>query len=101
MKLRPVVCAVPLALLGVISSLTAADIKDSPAKTAPLHKTFSLKTASFTLDFEVGDDGRLYQHPIGVVSRDRKPRRTDEAYPQAGDGYIWEPALQVVHADGN
>ncbi len=26
---------------------------------------------------------------------------TQEAYPQAGDGYIWEPALQVVHADGN
>ncbi len=31
----------------------------------------------------------------------RNLQRDDEFYPQAGDGYIWEPALQVVHADGN
>lgn len=101
MKLRLVVCVLSLALSGVVSSLAADVMKDGPAKAAPLHKTFSLKTASFTLDFEVGDDGRLYQTPIGVTSADRKPQRIDEAYPQAGDGYIYEPAIQVVHADGN
>ena len=101
MKLRLVVCVLSLALSGVVSSLAADVMKGGPAKAAPLHKTFSLKTASFTLDFEVGDDGRLYQTPIGVTSADRKPQRIDEAYPQAGDGYIYEPAIQVVHADGN
>ncbi len=64
-------------------------------------ETFSLGTKSFTLNFEVGDDGRLYQKPLGVNGDDQKSQRNDEAYPQAGDGYIHEPALQVVHADGN
>jgi len=56
-------------------------------------------TKSFALNFEVGDGGRLYQRAIGVEPG--KLTRTDEAYPQAGDGYIWEPALQIIHADGN
>ena len=30
-----------------------------------------------------------------------KLKRDDELYPQAGDGYVWEPALEIVHADGN
>ncbi len=67
----------------------------------PPHETFSLKTASFALDFQVGDDGRVYQRGIGVADPNERLQRTDEVYPQAGDGYVWEPALQVVHADGN
>ena len=67
----------------------------------PPYETFSLKTKSFALDFQVGDDGRLYQRPIGASNPDAKLKRDDECYPQAGDGYVWEPALQVVHADGN
>ena len=66
----------------------------------PSYETISLKTKSFAVNFQAGDDGRLYQFPIGADSMIKLPR-DDEFYPQAGDGYVWEPALQVVHADGN
>jgi alpha-galactosidase len=61
---------------------------------------FSLKTKSLTITFQVGDDGRLYQYPIGAAPG-AKLLRDQEFYPQAGDGYVWEPALEAVHADGN
>jgi alpha-galactosidase len=64
-------------------------------------QTFSLKTKCFAVNFQVGEDGRLYQLPIGAEDSSAKLPRDDESYPQAGDGYVWEPALQVVHADGN
>ena len=51
--------------------------------------------------FQVGGDGRLYQQPLGADNPVTKVRRDDEAYPQAGDGYVWEPALQAIHSDGN
>src|SRR5439155_19749793 len=73
----------------------------APRPTAlPPYETFGLKTKSFTLEFQVGDDGRLYQRTIGS-SAGEPPPRIDEAYPQWGDGYVCEPALQVSHADGN
>jgi alpha-galactosidase len=72
-----------------------------PPIALPPFETFSLKTKKFAVTFQVGDDGRLYQRPIGVADPNAKPQRDDEFYPQAGDGYVWEPALQVVHADGN
>lgn len=71
-----------------------------PRAVAPYEK-FSVRTKNFAVNFEVGDGGRLYQRAIGAVNEDKELQRNDEAYPQAGDGYIWEPALQVVHADGN
>lgn len=52
-----------------------------------------------SLDFQVAKDGRLYQRSL--KGADGKLDRDAEAFPQAGDGYLWEPALQVVHADGN
>jgi len=61
----------------------------------------SVGTKDFTLNFQVGDDRRLYQQPIGKDESHWKLKRDDEYYPQAGDGYVWEPALQIVHADGN
>ena len=67
----------------------------------PPHEKFSVQTKNFALNFEVGDDGRLYQRAIGAAEANEKLQRLDESYPQAGDGYIWESALQVVHADGN
>jgi len=74
----------------------------APAPVAlPPYETFGLKTKSFTVNFQVGDDGRLYQRPIGADDANGKLQRDDEFYPPAGDGYVWEPALQVVHADGN
>jgi alpha-galactosidase len=70
-----------------------------PVALAPF-ETLDLSTSRFSVSFQVGDDGRLYQRAIGADSGKRL-ERNDEAYPQAGDGYVWEPALQVVHADGN
>ncbi len=64
-------------------------------------KNFSVSTKTFSLNFTVGEDGRLYQREIDSRNSSAKLSRIDEAYPPAGDGYIWEPALQVVHADGN
>ena len=69
------------------------------AAALPPFDGFSIQTRSLSLDFQVGDDGRLYQQPVGAKKDSLK--RDDEAYPQAGDGYIWEPALQIIHADGN
>jgi alpha-galactosidase len=74
--------------------------EDGAAQPASPEK-FSVQTKNFALDFEVGGDGRLYQRAVGAADADEKLQRTDESYPQAGEGYIWEPALQVVHADGN
>ena len=59
----------------------------------------TISTKSLAIKLKVGSDGRLYQAPIGAEFS--KQSRDDEFYPQAGDGYIWEPSLQVVHADGN
>ncbi len=67
----------------------------------PPNENFSLQTATFAVQFQVGNDGRLYQRPIGVGDEKEPLLRDEESYPQAGDGYVWEPALQVTHADGN
>ncbi len=81
----------------------AIEMKDDapvPVALTP-YETFSLKTKGFAVNFQVGDDGRLYQIPVGGADADPKLKRDDEMYPQAGDGYVWEPALEIVHADGN
>jgi alpha-galactosidase len=80
-----------------IGSLSFAAAGVSDTNTFP--QTFRVGTDAFALRFEVGRDGRLYQRALGDTNE--KLGRDDEAYPQSGDGYVWEPALQVVHADGN
>ncbi len=82
----------PVFLLGLTWAAEAAE-------TPP--QTISLSTATLTVEFQVGADGRLYQRTLGAPPAATKPNRSDEAYPQAGDGYIWEPALEIVHHDGN
>jgi alpha-galactosidase len=67
----------------------------------PPYEQFNVQTKEFTLSFLLGETGRLYQRAVGAVNSGLPPPRNDEACPQAGDGYVWEPALQVVHADGN
>lgn len=69
--------------------------------TLPPFEPFSVNTAHFTVNFKVGEDGRLYQRPLDAGDGNEPLQRMDEVYPQSGDGYIGEPALQVVHADGN
>ncbi len=82
------------------AGITMQDGAANPPALAPYEK-FSVRTKDFAVNFEVGDDGRLYQRTVGVADVNEELQRDDEAYPQAGDGYIWEPALQTVHADGN
>lgn len=77
------------------------EMKEDAPVALPPYEVFKLKTRSFVVTFQVGDDGRLYQLPIGANDPTAKLSRDDEFYPQAGDGYVWEPALQVIHADGN
>ena len=84
-------------LLATAIALTALP---AHAQTKPSSEDLSIKTAHFALEFYVGNDGRLYQEPLAGGSR-AKTHRDDEAYPQFGDGYIWEPALLAVHSDGN
>ncbi len=75
---------------------------DAPLPVAlPPNEILSLKTAGFALNFQIGDDRRLYQYPVGIARANGELPRDKEYYPQAGDGYVWEPALQVIHADGN
>ncbi|HUC85254.1 MAG TPA: alpha-galactosidase [Candidatus Acidoferrales bacterium] len=83
------------ALAGAASLVLAGNLRAAPPR------SFSVNTKSFALNFQVGDDGRLYQLPIGVTPPAARLPRDSESYPQAGDGYVWEPALQAVHADGN
>src|SRR5258706_5447589 len=81
----------------------AIEMIDSAAKPValPTYDTVVIKTDHFSVQFRVGDDRRLYQQSIGLENADDTLTRTEEAYPPSGNGYIWEPALQVIHADGN
>lgn len=51
------------------------------------------------LTFEIAEDGRLLQRSFGAKCAE--PREDVLAFPAWGDGWVYEPALQVVHADGN
>lgn len=72
----------------------------TPVALAP-YEIFEIKTKGFAINFREGADGRLYQSPVGGRDPNAKLKRDDESYPQAGDGYVWEPALEIIHADGN
>lgn len=54
-----------------------------------------IATAGTALVFRVDSEGRLWQKPWGTTE--------DEAIavPAAGNGWVYEPALSAVHADGN
>src|ERR1039457_6539502 len=84
-----------------LSAAAGLFVAQSNAAEPSTAKQFSVQTRNFALKFEVGDDGRLYQRAVGAADTGKKLQRAVESYPQAGDGYIWEPALQIVHADGN
>src|SRR5581483_10913333 len=64
-----------------------------------------IRTAHSELALAVGGDGRLYELGFGAI-RPRAalrgpPAREDEFHPPGGNGYLLEPALAAVHADGN
>ncbi|TWT82818.1 Alpha-galactosidase [Planctomycetes bacterium CA13] len=67
----------------------------------PPYETIEIKGKSLAFEFVVADDGRLNQTMIGGSGAEFANSPQDTAYPQGGYGYVFEPALQVVHADGN
>src|SRR6185312_12216770 len=87
-------------IAGILTGMAATVANGAPEPVASA-QTFGVNTKDFSVDFQVGNDGRLYQFPIGSGDPKSKLKRDDESYPQAGDGYVWEPALEIVHADGN
>ena len=95
------VCSSHIGLVALSVVLAALIFITQNGAAEPSPGKFSVQTRDFTLNFEAEAGGRLYQHPIGADDPNAKLRRDDEFYPQAGDGYVWEPALQVTHADGN
>jgi alpha-galactosidase len=99
MKFQPILHLALVALAGTASALFAEDVA-APPMAQPPSEAFGIQTENFAVNFQVGADGRLYQYPLGVADQP-KLKRDAEFYPQAGDGYVWEPALQVTHADGN
>ncbi|AIE83743.1 alpha-galactosidase [Fimbriimonas ginsengisoli] len=58
-----------------------------------------VETANAALVFYVDGEGRLFQGAFGAKGADLVQGQL--AFPVAGDGWIFEPALRVTHADGN
>lgn len=91
-------------LACIQKTLTATDIEPSgqpkPSEQKP-GRLLTLQAGSFALNFQVREDGRLYQEKLGSPVNPGKSSRREEAFPAAGDGFVWEPAIDVVHADGN
>jgi alpha-galactosidase len=66
-----------------------------------------ISTANSELSLTTGPDGRVYELGYGKKGANFAPApkkataRENEFYPPYGNGYIYEPALQATHADGN
>jgi alpha-galactosidase len=83
-------------LLLVLATSSAA------APAAP--KVITVATARSALVLAVAADGRVHQLSYGRPRASGVPEKLaleDELYPAAGSGFVGEPGLQVVHADGN
>ena len=91
-------------LVLLLFTSTVLNAAESTTTTRP-SETINITTARSQLKLSVGEDGRLYQAGYGTAARDiavtNRPQREFEFYPQYGNGYIHEPALQATHADGN
>lgn len=76
-------------------------------QTATDGKIFKINTDNSSLILMAGNDNLLYQLGYGdpdapaYTIPTRGIPREKEFYPAAGNGFIAEPALEVVHADGN
>src|SRR5579885_3651193 len=101
--MRDYSCLQRLMFLFVSVSIAWAAV----TKGAPGSQRFiQISTACSTLTLGVGDDDRLYQLSYGVIgtaiaASQTMPLREQEFYPPFGGGYVWEPALEALHVDGN
>lgn len=78
-------------------SMQIADTANRVIKILTSHSSITLYRAA---------DNRLYQLGYGGINNTfavpaKGPVREDEFLPPSGNGFIWEPALQAFHADGN
>ncbi|MCL2305349.1 MAG: alpha-galactosidase [Planctomycetaceae bacterium] len=63
---------------------------------------FTLETKDNALILSKNDNGRVYYSYYGLKTNvPEKPTLLREAYPCSGGDFVREPALRVVHADGN
>src|SRR5512141_1703434 len=91
-------CLVLLVVFGTVLTATPGMSAEKKKQgDGPAAEGISVKTRGFGLEFAVGADGRLYQQAVGGSEEKGKAKRFTEAFPQAGDGYFYEPALQAVH----
>ena len=96
----PKVC---LRLVAVIVLTAAVVLEAGAAQNAQL---IPITTAQSQMTLLVGADQHLYQLGYGAVSSapglpGKAPAPDRKFYPQAGNGFLFEPALQAVHTDGN
>jgi alpha-galactosidase len=61
-------------------------------------QTIRVATARLELQLRV-EHGHLVQTAFGAIGK--QASRPEEFYPAGGAGYIWEPAIMAIHADGN
>jgi alpha-galactosidase len=90
------------ALFG--TSVLASAVLAADANRAQV-RVISIDTAHSSLALAVAADGRVYELGYGAsrqrTASNRTPEREDEFLPPGGNGYILEPAIQAIHADGN
>jgi alpha-galactosidase len=64
--------------------------------------TIKISTKNNELIYKVGNNKRLYQSYMGIKMSDQNyPDKRAEAYATGGIDFEFEPAIRVVHADGN
>ena len=102
MTFKPLTHFLIAAFLSAASANSlAADFQTTPAS----GESVQISTAHSELMLRVGADKRLYQVHYGSPRKDIASTnllaRETEFYPQSGNGFILEPALQVTHPDGN
>ncbi len=66
----------------------------------------NISTCNTSLVLTVGKDGKLYQSflgqkLLGSTAQSLPAAPKVESYTQAGGNYLFEPAIRMVHADGN
>ena len=89
--------------LIIVALTTLVVFAGSAAVTAQL---IPVATEHSQMTLLVGTNQHLYQLGYGAIATapgrpEKTPAPENEFYPPAGDGYLFEPALQAVHADGN
>jgi len=86
--------------------LAAESVQTSTNSGNAAQTLIAITTARSQMSLLVGADRHLYQIGFGVTNNavaipQKALSRDHEFYPPAGDGYLFEPALAVTHADGN